>query len=339
MKIAVVGLGYWGPNLVRNFIGTEGVTEVGCFDLNAGRVKKLVTKNPQVRAFATVDELLTSDYEAIVVATPVSTHHPIGMRALEHGKHILLEKPMAASVKECDELNNLAAKQGLRVMVDHTFVYTGAVRKIKEIISTGLLGEIYYFDSVRVNLGLFQHDVNVVWDLAPHDISIMDYVIPLRPVAVSAVGVHHVNGHEDVAYLTVHFENEVIAHFHVNWLAPVKIRRILIGGSRQMIVYDDMQPSEKVRVYDKGVEITSEEGIYKTLVQYRTGDMYAPKIEESEALGLLTKEFVQSINESRPALTDGRVGANVVRVLEAAERSMKEGGKLTHLSQAIEMTV
>jgi predicted dehydrogenase len=194
-----------------------------------------------------------------------------------------------------------------------------------------VLGKIYYFDSVRVNLGLFQHDVNVLWDLAPHDLSIMDYVLKRKPTAVSAVGVHHINGHEDVAYLTVHFDSEIIAHFHVNWLAPVKIRRILIGGSKQMIVYDDMQPSEKLRLYDKGVEVNSQEGIYSTLVQYRTGDMYAPKIDDREALSLLSREFVEAIKVKRKPVTDGEAGLNVVRVLEAADTSLKSGGQLINL--------
>ena len=331
MNVAVVGLGYWGPNLLRNFVSNEQVSGVGCFDLNPERVKGVRTRLPHVRIFSSIDELLSSDMDAVAIATPVSTHHTLGMKILERGKHLLVEKPMAATTQECEDLIDMAAKHNVVLMVDHTFIYTGAVKKIKEMISTGLLGDIYYFDSVRVNLGLFQHDVNVLWDLAPHDISIMGYVINRKPTAVSAVGVHHINGHEDVAYLTVHFDSGLIAHFHVNWLAPVKIRRILIGGSKQMIVYDDMQPSEKVRVYDKGVEVTTQEGIYNTLVQYRTGDMYAPRIEDSEALGLLTKEFVSSIQEQRQPLTNGESGLNVVRILEAADHSMKHAGKVIQL--------
>lgn len=331
MKVAIVGLGYWGPNLIRNFSGADGVESVSCYDISEERRKNTRKRFPLVRVYDSYDELVKSDVDAIALATPVSTHHPLGIKALEHGKHLLVEKPMALSVKECEDLLNTAAKRNLTLMVDHTFVYTGAVRKIEEIVRSGLIGDVYYFDSVRVNLGLFQHDVNVLWDLAPHDLSIMDYVLKRKPTAVSAVGVHHINGIEDVAYLSVHFDSELIAHFHVNWLAPVKIRRILIGGSKQMVVYDDMQPAEKVRIYDKGVEVTTPEGIYKTLVQYRTGDMYAPKIDDTEALNLLAHEFIGAIKDNRHALTDGEAGLNVVRILESAEYSLKNGGKVVRL--------
>jgi len=331
MKIAVIGLGYWGPNLVRNFIAARGVEEVGCFDVDLGRLQWVKKVYPNVRPFSSFQEVLMSDMDAVVVATPVSTHFPLGWQALEHGKHLLLEKPMAATVEECEKLIELAAKKNRLLMVDHTFVYTGAVRKIKEMVAQGLIGDVYYFDSVRINLGLFQHDVNVLWDLASHDLSIMNHVLEHQPRGVSAVGVDHFNGIEDVAYLAVHFDAELIAHFHVNWLAPVKIRRILIGGSKKMIVYDDMEPSEKVKVYDKGVEVTTREGIYSTLVQYRTGDMFAPKLDPTEALSLLAQEFVDAIHTSRPPLTDGQMGLSVVRILEAAERSMKNKGQLVEL--------
>ena len=332
MNIAVVGLGYWGPNLVRNFITTERVSSVSCFDLDSERLHFVAQRYPTVKVHSSFEEVLSSDADAVVLATPVSTHFPLGKKVLEHGKHLLVEKPMASTTRECEQLIELALQRKLVLMVDHTFVFTGAVRKIKAIVESGLIGDVYYFDSVRVNLGLFQHDVNVLWDLAPHDISIMDYVLHRKPTAVSAVGVHHINGIEDVAYLTVHFDSELIAHFHVNWLAPVKIRRILIGGSKQMIVYDDMQPSEKLRVYDKGVEATTREGIYSTLVQYRTGDMFAPKLDDTEALSLLTSEFVESIQSSRQPVTDGLAGLNVVRILENAEYSIKNGGKVIKLS-------
>ena len=332
MKIAIVGFGYWGPNLIRNFSATEGVDGVCCYDNRPERLQLVRRRFPLVHVFTSYEELLKSDVDAVVIATPVSTHYPLGKMALEHGKHLLLEKPMAASAKECEDLIEIAAKRNLTLMVDHTFVYNGAVRKIEEVVKSGIVGDVYYFDSVRINLGLFQHDVNVLWDLAPHDLSIMDYILKRKPTAVSAVGVHHINGIEDVAYLSVHFDSELIAHFHVNWLAPVKIRRILIGGSKQMVVYDDMQPSEKVRIYDKGVEVTTPEGIYKTLVQYRTGDMYAPKIDDTEALNLLAREFIDSIREARKPLTDGESGLNVVRVLESAEYSIKNGGSVVQLT-------
>ena len=331
MKVAVIGLGYWGPNLVRNFIAAKGITAVSCFDLDAERLKFVRQRYPNVHVYSSFDDMLKSDVDAVVLATPVSTHFPLGKKVLDHGKHLLLEKPMAASVAECEQLIELASKKNLVLMVDHTFVYTGAVRKIQEIVSTGMIGDVYYFDSVRVNLGLFQHDVNVLWDLAPHDISIMNYVLARKPTAVSAMGVHHINGIEDVAYLAVRFDAGLIAHFHVNWLAPVKIRRILIGGSKQMIVYDDMEPSEKVKVYDKGVDVTTREGIYSTLLQYRTGDMFAPKLEDSEALSLLTQEFICSIQSQRAPMTGGAAGLEVVRILEAAGISLRNGGTIVQL--------
>jgi len=331
MKIAIVGIGYWGPNLVRNFVATDEVTSVGCFDLSSERLKFIKRRNPSITLFNSYDEVLASDVDAVVLSTPVSTHYPLGKMALEHDKHLLLEKPMAASVRECEELINLADKRNLVLMVDHTFVFTGAVRKIEEIVKSNLIGDVYYFDSVRINLGLFQHDVNVLWDLAPHDLSIMDYILQRKPTAVSSVGVHHINGIEDVAYLAVHFDSNLIAHFHINWLAPVKIRRILIGGSKQMIVYDDMEPSEKVRIYDKGVEATTQEGIYSTLVQYRTGDMYAPKLDNSEALSLMAQDFVGAVQRKHKPTTDGDAGLNVVRILEAADRSLRNGGKVVKL--------
>jgi predicted dehydrogenase len=328
MNIAVVGLGYWGPNLVRNFIATKGVDCVSCFDLDSERLKFVQQRFPSIKVFSTLDEVLNSDTDAVVVATPVSTHFPIGKKVLEAGKHLFLEKPMATTVAECEELIGIAERKNVVLMVDHTFLYTGAVRKIKEIVSKGLAGDVYYFDSVRVNLGLFQHDVNVLWDLAPHDLSIMNYILGRRPTAIAAMGVNHINGVEDVAYLTVQFDEGLIAHFHVNWLAPVKIRRILIGGSKQMIVYDDMEPSEKVKVYDKGVEVTTRDGIYSTLVQYRTGDMFAPKLEDSEALSLLAKEFVCCIQSKRKPLSDGAAGLEVIRILEASEVSLRNGGRV-----------
>jgi predicted dehydrogenase len=331
MKVAIIGLGYWGPNLVRNFMAAEGVSQVGCFDLDPERVALMKHRYPNLATYSSFQDILHSDVDAAVIATPVSTHYPLAKQLLEHDKHLLIEKPLASKVSECEDLIELADRRNLQLMVDHTFIFTGSVRKIHEIIRSGLIGDVYYFDSIRINLGLFQHDVNVLWDLAPHDLSIMGYVLDRKPTAVSAVGVHHINGIEDVAYLTVHFDEGLIAHFHVNWLAPVKIRRILIGGSKQMIVYDDMQPSEKVRVYDKGVEVTTKEGIYSTLVQYRTGDMYAPRIVDVEALSLVTKEFLCSIKDRRAPLSSGQSGLNVVKILEAAEISIKNNGKVISL--------
>ena len=331
MKVAVVGLGYWCPNLVRNFSASDRVTEVLCCDLDAQRLKLLMTKFPHVHAVDSFKEVLTSDCDAIAIATPISQHYSMGMDVLRHGKHLLLEKPMATTARECEELVRCGNDGGRVIMVDHTFLYTGAVRKMKEIVERGDVGDIYYFDSVRVNLGLFQHDVNVIWDLAPHDLSIMDFLLSKKPVAVSAVGVNHYNHMEDVAYLTVHFDGKMMGHVHVNWLAPVKIRRILIGGSKKMIVYDDMEPSEKVKVYDSGVKVVTREGIYKTLVEYRTGDMFAPKLDQSEALGLVVDDFLDSIEFSRKPAVDGETGLRIVRILEAAELSVKKAGVMVYL--------
>jgi predicted dehydrogenase len=332
MKVGIIGIGYWGPNLVRNFFNLDEVNGIVCSDLSATRLKFIESRFPTVETTADYREVIKrTDVDMIAVATPVSSHFELGMAALKEGKHLLIEKPMSGSVREAEELIECSKKNELTLMVDHTFVYTGAVRKIKEIIVNQLLGEIYYFDSVRVNLGLFQHDVNVIWDLAPHDLSIMSYVLTQKPIAVSAVGVRHVDRVEDVAYLTVFFENNLIAHFHVNWLAPVKVRTILIGGSKRMVMYDDLEASDKVKVYDKGIEANNREGIYETLIQYRTGDMFAPKVDQTEPLSLMCKHFVDCVTHGIRPLTDGRAGLDVVKVLEASGKSLQQGGKVIKL--------
>ncbi len=333
MKIGVVGFGYWGPNLVRNFLSLRGVDGVVCFDSSEKRLQIARQKFPSLETVSSYDALLArKDVQAVAIATPVSTHFQLGIKALEAGKHLLLEKPMAESSEQCAQLIDRAASKKLVLMVDHTFVYTGAVRKIKELIDDGRLGEIMYFDSVRVNLGLFQHDTNVVWDLAPHDLSIMDYLIGLDPVGVSAIGSKHFSDKEDIAYITVRYSSQLLAHFHVNWMSPVKVRKILIGGSKLMAVYDDMEPSEKVKVYDKGVDIKERESIYKVLVEYRTGDMWAPKIDQNEALALMTNEFLDAINDGKRPITDGRAGMKVVKILEAAQESLRQGGAIVDLT-------
>lgn len=333
MKIGVVGLGYWGPNLVRNFLATPGVEGVVCCDMMTRRLENIKRLFPSVEVTTSYDELLQrKDVEAVAIVTPVSTHYTLGLKALKAGKHLLVEKPMTARSEEAQELIETAYQNGLILMVDHTFVYTGAVRKMKELITRGAIGDVLYFDSVRVNLGLFQHDASVIWDLAPHDISIMDYLIEAKPISVSAVGVRHFNGFEDIAYLAVHYTGKLIAHFHVNWISPVKVRKILIGGTKLMLVYDDMEPSEKVRVYDRGVDVKEEETVYKTLVQYRTGDMYAPHIDNSEALKKLAEEFVECIKTGKRPIADGESGLSVVKILEAADMSMRSGGKRVELS-------
>lgn len=332
MKVGVIGLGYWGPNLVRNLILVDKVDEVIACDSDQGRLNSASKKFPSVALMDDFRKMFADDrVEAVAIATPVSTHFSLAKEAIEHGKHVLVEKPMTATIAEADALLDLAVQKGVVLMVDHTFIYTGAVRKIHQLLDAGEIGRICYFDSVRVNLGLFQHDVNVIWDLATHDISIMAYLIHENPVSVAAFGATHYNGVEDVAYVVVNFNNGLIAHFHVNWLAPAKVRQILIGGTQKMIIYNDVEPSEKVKVYDKGVTATTQEGIHKTLIQYRTGDMYAPKLDGSEALSLLCSNFVNSIAGADTPQTDGKSGRDVVRILEAANRSLRNNGALVTL--------
>jgi predicted dehydrogenase len=329
IKIAVVGYGYWGPNLVRNFQETEGAKVTFCCDTDTQRLKLVKSKYPQIETTSNYDEIIDDpEVAAIVIATPVATHYGFARKALKYGRHVLLEKPFTTSVAEAERLIELAARKNLRLMVDHTFIYTGAVRKMKEIIDSGDLGQLYYFDSVRINLGLIQKDVNVIWDLAPHDIAIMESLVNEAPVGVCATGASHMgNGIENIAYLTVYFDNGLMAHFHNNWLAPVKIRTILLGGSKKMILYDDMETSEKIKVYDRGVEINSQEGDHQVRIGYRLGDMWAPKLDPTEALSLMAQEFVDSIQNGRAPLTDGISGLNVVKILQASEKSIKHRGR------------
>jgi len=329
LKLGLIGFGYWGPNLFRNLIETEGADVVSCADKRPDRRALAQRRYPALKvtddASAVIDD---PEIDAVVIATPVSTHYELARRALGQGKHVLVEKPMTRSVAEGEELIELAEKNGLVLMVDHTFIYTGAVRRMKELIDRGELGDLYYFDSVRVNLGIFQHDVDVVWDLAPHDLSILTHLIQAAPTHVSAIGADHVGiGHSDIAYITVFFASSFIAHFHVNWLSPVKVRQILIGGDRKMMVYDDMEQSEKVRVYDSGIKVTTADDIYATLVDYRTGDMWAPKLDFGEALGFECAHFVDCVRYKTIPLSNGQAGLTVVRVLEAASRSLAANGE------------
>ncbi len=332
--VGVIGYGYWGPNLVRNFSEADGSRVVAISDLSPERLNRAARRYSDVSTTLDAEALIASpDVDAVVIATPVSTHFELGMRALAAGKHVWVEKPLAATSDQARHLRDEASARKLVLMVDHTFVYTGAVRKIGELVRTGQLGDLYYYDSVRVNLGLFQNDVDVMWDLAVHDLSIMDYVLDAKPRAVSAIGSAHVPGRAaNIAYLTCLFEDALIAHFHVNWLAPVKVRRTLIGGNRQMIVFDDLEPSEKVRVYDKG--ITVDQGLedrYEMLVSYRTGDMWAPQLETTEALTKAAQEFLEAIAAGAEPETNGTVGLRVVRILEAATRSMEHNGQVVEL--------
>ncbi len=334
LKVGVIGYGYWGPNLVRNFFecGTAEVRAVS--DLRPDRLEQVSRRYPSVKTMRDHRELLGDPgIDAVAIATPVSGHYELALQALQAGKHVLVEKPFTATVDQGERLIQEAERRKLTLMVDHTFLFTPAVRKIKELVAAGELGQLYYYDSVRVNLGLFQHDVNVLWDLAVHDLSIMDYILGTRPQAVSATGMGHVEGQpEDVAYMTCYFSNHVIAHFHVNWLAPVKIRRTLIGGSQKMIVYDDLEPSEKVKVYDKGITVKEPEGVYKMMVGYRTGDMWAPQLASTEALRDEAQHFVECVETGSQPLTDGEAGLNVVRILEAATQSMRQRGQPVELA-------
>jgi len=328
--IGVVGYGYWGPNLVRNFAETPGARLVGISDLRKERLEKAGARYPGVKLVSDPAELFRDPkVDAVAIATPVSAHFPIALAALQAGKHVLVEKPLAATSEDGRKLIEEAERRNLVLMVDHTFVYTGAVRKIRELVAGGQLGEIYYYDSVRINLGLFQHDVNVLWDLAVHDLAILDYVLPSRPLAVSSTGISHVRGGpENIAYLTLFFEGSLIAHLSVNWLAPVKVRRTLISGSKKMIVYDDLEPSEKVKVYDRGITVNNApESIYQLLIGYRTGDMWAPQLEMDEALQTETRHFVDCVRKREKPTTDGSAGLRVVKILEAAIRSLREQGR------------
>jgi predicted dehydrogenase len=333
INIGVIGYGYWGPNMVRNFYANREAKVVQVCDVNKERLALVESGYPTIKTTTDFKELVKDPgIDAVVIATPVSYHFPTAKEALENGKHVLLEKPMTSTVEESEKLIELAEKKDKRLMVDHTFLYTGAVKKMKELVQSGELGELYYFDSVRVNLGLFQHDVNVVWDLAPHDFSIMDFLLQKDPDMVSAVGVCHLGDLENMAYVTVQYPGNLLGHIHVNWLAPVKVRTTLIGGTKKMIVYDDTEPSEKVKIYNKGVSYhEKKEDVYQMLVQYRSGDMLSPKLEPTEALKLVSKEFTDSINENRKPLTDGVAGLRVVKLLESANESIKQKGKVIKL--------
>lgn len=308
-------------------------------DLDESRLALLGRRYPATTATADYKRLLADKgLDAVVIATPVATHFKFAKEALEAGKHVLIEKPLTSSVREAEELIEIADREKLTLMVDHTFVYTGAVRKMKEIVKSQELGDLLYFDSVRINLGLFQRDINVVWDLAPHDLSIMDFVIERQPEFVTALGSCHIEpGVENIAYVVLRFADEFIAHFHFNWLAPVKIRRTLLAGSSKMIVYDDIEPTEKIRIYDSGVtankheDMSDKEAAYRTLVSYRSGDVWVPKLDSTEALRYVCDEFLSAIIESRSPLTDGQAGLRVVRLLDAAQRSIDEGGRVIKL--------
>lgn len=332
VRFGVVGYGYWGPNVVRNLDQIDGSQVIAVCDKSPQSRKRIQKAHPNVMVTADSAELMTSpDIDAIAVITPVWTHYELAKAALENGKHVFVEKPFTSCVAQAEELINLAEQKNLKIMVDHTFLFTGAVRKISQLLDEGALGKLYYYDSTRVNLGLFQHDVNVIWDLAPHDLSIIDHLIKESPEAVSATGQTHLNGHEDIAFITVYFPDKIIAHINVNWLSPVKVRTTLIGGEKKMLVWNDLEADEKIKIYDKGVHITSRQGLYNLLVNYRSGDMWSPQVEQVEALKLELSYFVECIAESKTPHNDGKAGLRVVQLLEAASKSLNKRGELVYL--------
>ena len=336
INVGVVGYGYWGPNLVRNFTENSETRVVAVADLSPSRLRSAQLRYPGVLTVTDHCEVIGNpDIDAVVIATPVSTHFALALEALQAGKHVLLEKPITTTSEQALRLIEEAERRHLILMVDHTFVYSGAVRKIHELTAAGQIGEIYYYDSMRVNLGLFQRDVDVIWDLAVHDLAIMDYVLPSKPCAVSAAGMNHVNDNENIAYITCFFEHNLIAHINVNWLSPLKVRRTLIGGSSKMIVYDDMEPSEKIKVYDKGITVSNNpEAVYKMLIGYRSGDMYAPQVDLTEGLQTEVQHFARCIQRAERPITDGHAGLRLVSILEAATRSMKQRGRPVELAAA-----
>lgn len=334
IKIGVLGYGYWGPNIVRNFADAHGATVTYIADTNEMSLKRARLAHPKIRTTLSSCEVIHSPkVDAVAIATPVSTHYALAKRALTNGKHIFIEKPFTTSVEHAEELLELADKANLKIMVDHTFLFTGAVKKIKQLIDEGVLGRLFYFDSIRINLGLVQKDSNVVWDLAPHDLSIMDHLLGSNPTAIAATGMAHINGFEDVAYITVFYPGNLIAHISINWLSPVKIRMTMIGGQKKMLVWNDLVADEKIRVYDRGVELETQEETYKARISYRSGDIWVPRLEQVEALKSEAQYFIDSLENSQATLNDGLAGLRIVRMIEAIITSLKKGGSVICLEE------
>ena len=332
VKFGVIGYGYWGPNVVRNLQSITDAEVVAVCDKSSTSRRRVHKNSPGIYVTADAMELVSSpEIDAVAVITPVWTHFELAKAALENGKHVFVEKPFTSNVGQAEQLINLAEQKNLKIMVDYTFLFTGAVRKIKQLLQEGSLGKLYYYDSTRVNLGLFQHDVNVIWDLAPHDLSIMDHLIEQSPEAVVATGQTHLNGFEDIAFITLYFPEKIIAHINVNWLSPVKVRTTLVGGEKKMLVWNDLEADEKIKVYDKGVDIATREGVYELLVNYRSGDMWAPQLEQVEALRQELWYFMDCISNNRTPLNDGAAGLRVVKMLEAASTSLSKRGALVYL--------
>jgi predicted dehydrogenase len=329
LRVGVIGYGYWGPNIVRNFHSLDGSRVAMICDASGEALKRAAKAFPEITLTSKPSELIASrEIDVVAVVTPVCLHFDLAEAALQNGKHVFVEKPFTSNSSQAEDLIELADRKRLKIMVDHTFLFTGAVRKIRQLIDHGVLGELFYYDSTRVNLGLFQHDINVIWDLAPHDLAIMNYLMKTEPEGLVATGQTHLNGHEDIAFLTVYFPNKVIAHINVNWLSPVKIRTTLIGGEKKMLVWNDLEADEKIKVYDKGVDINTRDGVHDLLVSYRSGDMWAPKVEQVEALKLELAHFTDCIENNKTPLNDGQAGLRVVQLLEAADRSIRKRGEL-----------
>jgi predicted dehydrogenase len=333
LRIGVIGYGYWGPNLVRNFAAGPRTKVTAIAEASAGRRALAAGQYPYVRIVEDAQALIAApDVDAVAIATPIFTHHDLAKQALLAGKHVLVEKPLAPSVAQAEELTALAAARQRVLMVDHTFVFTGAVRKIRDLIAAGELGRVLYFDSVRINLGLFQPDFNVIWDLAPHDLTIMDFVLSQTIGAaarwVSAIGVSHYARHENLAYVTIGFDDGLLAHVHVNWVAPVKTRRTIIAGDRKMIVWDDTSPAEPVKVYESSVDVQhiDKESAYALNVQYRSGDVHSPKLDGREALSVMAHTFAAACLDGAPTPASAEVGVRIVQMLAAAQQSLERQG-------------
>jgi predicted dehydrogenase len=332
VNYGVIGYGYWGPNIVRNLASIEGSQVSAIAEISPAARKRAQKAYPGIHVTANAsDVIISKEIDAIAVVSPVWTHYELAKAALKNGKHVFVEKPFTSNAAQGEELIELAQQKNLTIMVDHTFLFTGAVKKIRQLLDEGTLGQLYYYDSTRVNLGLFQHDINVLWDLAPHDLSIMDYLLKTQPEAVVATGQRHLNGYEDVAYMTLYFPEKVIAHINVNWLSPVKVRTTLIGGEKRMLVWNDLEADEKVKIYDKGVNITNREGVYELLVHYRSGDMWSPQVEQVEALRGEMTYFEECITSGKKPFNDGCAGLRVVKMLEAASESLSKRGSLVYL--------
>jgi predicted dehydrogenase len=334
LKIGLIGYGYWGVNLLRNFSSLDSCRVVCVADSRSERLSLVRKFYPNIACVNNSNDLINDiNIDAVIIATNVSSHYILAKKALENGKHILIEKPMTSSSAEAEDLIELAAKKGLQIMVDHTFLYTGAVQKMKELIDADVLGKLNYIDSTRINLGLLQSDVNVLWDLAPHDLAILNYLNNSKPISVNATGISHTNnGIENIAYLTVNYTEDFVAHFNCSWTSPVKLRNFLVGGAKKMIVYNDLEPAEKIRVYDSGFEVKSNEDKFKIMVEYRTGDIHIPQVSLHEALKEMAQDFIRSIEFEYTPRSSSTLGLEVVKILEKSQESIKQKGKEILLS-------